>query len=57
MTGSEKDPTRVQIIRELLAEAEAETPRTTEEAVARNGAMSYLRAKLDRSERVMLNGD
>lgn len=57
MTGSEKDPTRVQVIRELLAEAEAETPRTTEEAVARNGAMSYLRAKLDRSERVMLNGD
>lgn len=57
MASSEKDPARVRVIRELLAEAEAETPRTAGEAMARNGAMAYLRAKLDRSGRVMLSGD
>jgi len=57
MASREYDPARVRVIRELLAEAESETPHTTEEAMARPGAVAYLRIKLAEAGRVQLNGD
>lgn len=57
MASTETDPERVRVLRELLAEAETETAHTTEDAIHRQGVVSYLRAKLLDAGRVSLNGD
>jgi hypothetical protein len=57
MASRETDPERARVIRELLAEAELETSHTTVDAIARQGAMVYLRFKLEESGRVKINGD
>lgn len=57
MAGMEYDPERVRVIRELLAEADSETPRTAQDAEIRQGAITYLRNKLTEAGRVQLNGD
>ena len=57
MAGSENSPEKVRILRELLAEAEVETPRTFQEAEAIRGAIIYIRGKLNAMGRVKLSGD
>lgn len=57
MANSETDPERTGVIRELLAEAESETCHTTEDAMDRQGAMNFLRAKLGEAGRVTLHGE
>lgn len=57
MTGREVDSERLRVLRDLIGEAETETPRTTADAMSRGGIVSYLRSKLNESERVELNGD
>jgi hypothetical protein len=57
MASVKYDPERVRVIRELLLEAEAETFRTATDAVNRQGAVTYLQAKLKEAGRVQLNGD
>lgn len=57
MTSAQFDSEKVRVIRELIAEAEVETPHTTEEAKARPAVVSFLREKLDRAGRVRISGD
>lgn len=57
MTSREVDSERVRVLRDLIGEAETETLHTTAEAMNRGGILSYLRSKLNESERVDLNGD
>ena len=57
MAGTDCNPERARIIRELLAEAESQTPRTVGDALAKRGIVTYLRAKLNEAERVRLSGD
>lgn len=57
MAISEYDPERVRVIRELLAEAGSETSHTTEDAMAKRGAVTYLQNKLNEAERVRISGD
>lgn len=57
MANMKYDPERVRIIRELLLEAESDTPHTVTDAVARRGAVAYLQTKLKEAGRVQLNGD
>jgi hypothetical protein len=56
VADKETDLERVRVIRELLAEAESETSHTTEDAIDRQGALNFLRAKLVEAGRVNLNG-
>lgn len=56
MAATENDPERVRVIRELLAEAELETAHTSEDAMTRQGAILYLRAKLNEAGRVEIRG-
>jgi hypothetical protein len=51
------DHERVRVIRELIAEAESETPHTTDDAMAQQGAVLYLRSKLADAGKVILDGD
>lgn len=53
----ETDPERARIIRDLLADAETEVLHTVDDAMSRESVVSYLRAKLNETERVELNGD
>lgn len=57
MTGTGCDPERARILRELLAEAESQTPRTVGDALAKRGIVTYLRVKLNEAERVQFDGD
>jgi hypothetical protein len=57
MATEEIDPARIRILRDLIADAETETPHTADEAMNRSGVVSYLRTKLDEAGRVMVNGD
>lgn len=57
MANAEYDPERVRVIRELLVEAGSETSHTTEDAMAKRGAVTYLQTKLNEAERVRLSGD
>lgn len=56
MTGTEKDLERIRVLRELLMEAEGETSHTVDDAVARQGAMTYLSRKLEDAERMQAHG-
>lgn len=54
---TESTDLRIRVIRELLAEADTETPHTTEDAMSRQGAIAFLQKKLSEAGRVMINGD
>jgi hypothetical protein len=48
---------RAQILRELISDATSETPRTVEEGVEQQGAIRFLRRKLDEVAREVITGD
>lgn len=56
MADEGNNPERVRVIRELLAEAEAESSHTMEDAMARQGAVLYLSWKLREAERMRAHG-
>lgn len=56
MANEEVDPERIRVLRELLAEAEGESSHTMDDAVARQGAVLYLRWKLRDAERTQPHG-
>jgi|EndMetStandDraft_3_1072993.scaffolds.fasta_scaffold286444_3 hypothetical protein len=56
MADTESDPERIRVIRELLAEAEGESSHTMEDAVARQGAVTFLSWKLRDAERMQAHG-
>lgn len=57
MTSQELNSEKARIIRDLIADAETGVLHTADEAMNRNGVISFLRTKLDETERVELNGD
>ena len=48
---------RAQVIRELISDAAAETPRTIEGGVEKQGAVRFLQRKLDELGREVITGD
>lgn len=48
---------RAQVIRELISDAASETPRSIEDGVEQQGAVNYLRRKLDELETQVITGD
>lgn len=48
---------RTRVIRELLLEAETETPHTCEDAMSRQWAIVFLQKKLSEENAVLINGD
>lgn len=48
---------RVQILRELISDANSETPRTAEDGTSQVCAVRFLQRKLDEASREVMNGD
>lgn len=49
--------TRAKILRELIADADSETPRTAQQAVEQQGAIRFLRRKFDETASEVITGD
>jgi hypothetical protein len=48
---------RVQVIRELISDAAAETPRTVEDGLEQQGALRFLQRKLSEASTEVITGD
>lgn len=58
MSRERIDPdTRAEILRDLISDAASETPRTMEDGVEQQGAVRFLRRKLDEMGTQVITGD
>lgn len=57
MSSQESNFEKARIIRDLIADAETDVLHTADEAMSRKGVVTFLRTKLDETERVEINGD
>lgn len=48
---------RVQVIRELISDATAQTPRTVEDGLEQQGAIRFLQRKLSEASSEVITGD
>jgi hypothetical protein len=58
MTGEHIDrSTRMAVLRDLLSDAKAETPRSMDDALKTQGAIQFLEGKLDELGTTVITGD